>query len=54
MKFTDRELELKWWNRRSTQERTELAKQSKLVVEGRNHNTLTGREIEWIWRKQPK
>jgi len=49
----DRELALRWWNRKSTQEKTELAKQAKIPVKGRYHNTLTGNEIEWIWRNQP-
>lgn len=53
MELTDRELALRWWNRKSTQERTELAKQAKFTVENRDYNTLTGNEIEWIWRNQP-
>jgi len=51
--LTDRELALRWWNRKSIQERTELAKQAKFTVENRDYNTLTGNEIEWIWRNQP-
>lgn len=53
MELTDRELALRWWNRKSIQERTELAKQAKIPVENRDYNTLTGNEIEWIWRNQP-
>lgn len=53
MELTDRELALRWWKRKSTQEKTELAKQARVSVENRNFNTLTGNEIEWIWRNQP-
>jgi hypothetical protein len=53
MELTDRELALRWWNRKNIQERTELAKQAKFPVEGIDYNTLTGNEIEWIWRNQP-
>jgi hypothetical protein len=53
MELTDRELALRWWNRKSIQERTELAKLAKLEIEDRNFKTLTGNEIEWIWRNQP-
>jgi hypothetical protein len=51
MELTDRELALRWWNRKSTQEKTELAK--KATFPERDFSTLTGREIEWIWRNQP-
>jgi hypothetical protein len=51
MELTDRELAIRWWNRKSTQEKTELAK--KATFPERNFTTLTGREIEWIWRNQP-
>ena len=52
MELTDRELALRWWNRKSIQERTELAKQAKFPVENREHNTLTYCEIEWFWRRR--
>jgi len=50
MELTDRELALRWWNRKSTQEKTELAK--KATFPERDLRTLTGNEIEWIWRNQ--
>jgi len=53
MELTDRELALRWWNRKPIQEKTELAKQAKFSIENRDYNTLTGSEIEWIWRNQP-
>jgi hypothetical protein len=53
MELTDRELSLKWWNRKSIQEIIELAKQAKFQIENRDIKTLTGNEIEWIWRNQP-
>lgn len=52
MKVTDRELALRWWNKKSIQEKNELAKQAKFQIENRNFKTLTGNEIEWIWRNQ--
>jgi hypothetical protein len=53
MELTDRELALRWWNRKTIQERTEFAKQAKFQVEGSDFKTLTGSEIDWIWRDQP-
>ena len=53
MELTNRKLALRWWDRKSIQERTELAKQAKFPVENRDYNTLTGNEIEWILRNQP-
>jgi hypothetical protein len=53
MELTDRELALRWWNRKSIQERTEIAKKANFKLENRDLQTLRGREIEWIWRNQP-
>ena len=52
MDLTDRELALRWWNRKSIQEKIEVAKQTKISIENRDFNTLTGNEIEWVWRNQ--
>lgn len=51
MELTDRELALRWWRRKSTKEKIELAKQAKFPRD--NFNSLTGNEIEWIWLNQP-
>jgi len=53
MDLTDRELSLRWWNRKTIQEKIELARQAKFTVKVRDYNTLTDNEIEWIWRNQP-
>lgn len=53
MELTDRELSLRWWNRKCIKEKNEFAKQTKFPIENRDYNTLTGDEIEWIWRNQP-
>ncbi len=53
MGFTDRELALNWWERKSIQEKSELVKQAKIQIENRRYNSLTGNEIEWIWKNQP-
>ena len=53
MELTDRELALRWWHRKSIQERIELAKQANFPIEYIDYDTLTGNEIEWIWRNQP-
>lgn len=53
MELTDRELALRWWNRKSIQEKDEVAKQAKFATENRDYTRLTGNEIEWIWRNQP-
>lgn len=54
MELTDRELALRWWNKKSTTEKIELAKKVtlKATFPERDFTTLTGREIEWIWRNQ--
>lgn len=52
MELTDIELALRWWNRKSIQEKIEIAEQVKFQIEGRDHNTLTGMEIEWIWKNK--
>lgn len=51
MELTDRELAIRWWNRKTATEKIELAKQSKFPWD--NIESLTGNEIEWIWRNQP-
>ncbi len=53
MEHTDRELALRWWSRKPTQEKIELTKQVKISIKNRDFKTLTGNEIEWIWRNQP-
>lgn len=53
MEHTDRGLALRWWERKTIEERKELAKLAKLQFEHRDFRTLTGSEIEWIWRNQP-
>lgn len=51
MELSDRELALRWWKRKTTEEKIEFAE--KATFPSRNAETLTGREIEWIWRNQP-
>lgn len=51
MELTDRELAIRWWIRKSTIEKLELAKQAKFPRD--NFETLTENEMEWIWRNQP-
>ena len=51
MELTDRELAIRWWGRRTTEEKQELVKQAQIPRE--NIDSFTGREIEWIWRNQP-
>jgi len=51
MELKDRELAIRWWNRKTTEEKKELIKRAKFSRD--NFNTLTGNEIEWIWRNQP-
>ena len=51
MELKYRELAIRWWNRKSTQEKTELAKKAKFPK--RDFSALTGLEIEWIWKNQP-
>lgn len=50
MKYSDRELALRWWDGKSSEQKTKLAKTA--TFPERNYKTLTGREIEWIWRNQ--
>lgn len=51
MELTDRELSLRWWNRKSINEKIELAK--KATFPEIYFSGLTDREIEWIWKNQP-
>ena len=51
MDLTDRELAIRWWSRKSITEKKEFAKRSRFPRE--NFESLTGNEIEWIWRNQP-
>lgn len=53
MELTDRELAMRWWNRKSDEEKTEALKSVGDALLQRDPNTLTGREIEWVWRNQP-
>ena len=50
MELKDRELAIRWWKRRTLAEQVLLLEQAGLH---RRLESLTGREIEWIWRKQP-
>ncbi len=50
MELTDRELAVRWWNRKTTTEKIEELKKSGLIREG--VNALTESEKEWIWRNQ--
>jgi hypothetical protein len=52
MELSDRELAFRWWNRKTNDEKTELAKQAKIIVDDRDFDTLTGNEIEYIWKNQ--
>ena len=49
MELNDRDLALRWWGRRTTQEKIILTnnKFSKIQL-----SQLTGLEIEIVWRKQ--
>lgn len=47
MELSDRELALRWWKRKSLKEKDEFCSEI-----SRKPETLTGREIEWIWRNQ--
>lgn len=53
-KKSDRELALEWWKRLSNPEKEELCNSSSAELTGhpRHFLTLTGREVEIIWRKQ--
>jgi hypothetical protein len=53
MELTDRELALRWWKRKTIEEKNELAKQAKFSLENRNVQKLTDNDIDWIWRNQP-
>lgn len=50
MELTDRELAVRWWNRKSTIEKVEELKKAGLKRE--NVNKLSESEMEWIWRNQ--
>lgn len=52
MELTDRELSIRWWGRRTHKEKMELTKELKIIRT--NLDSLTGSEIEWVWRKQQK
>ena len=41
MELTDRELSMRWWNRKSDEEKTELAMKAKIIVDNRDFDTLT-------------
>lgn len=51
--LTDRELAMRWWNRKSDIEKTQVLKLVDNDLLQRNPNSLTGSEIEWVWRNQP-
>ena len=50
MELTDRELAVRWWNRKSTTEKVEELKKSGLKRE--DVNKLSESEMEWVWRNQ--
>ncbi len=50
MELTDRELAVRWWNRKSTIEKVEELKKAGLKRE--DVNKLSESEMEWIWRNQ--
>ena len=52
MELTDRELAIRWWDRRTSEEKLELTKE--LKIPRTNLDSLTGSEIEYVWRKQQK
>ena len=52
MELRDRELAFRWWSRRTTEEKEEIMKQLKIPCE--DITSITGSEIEWIWRTQQK
>lgn len=50
MTMSNRELAIKWWNGKTTEEKIELEKKVKYPRD--NYKSLTGREIEDIWRNE--
>lgn len=50
MELTDRELAIRWWTRKSNTEKWELLYSLNIYRE--RISSLTGFEIENIWRKQ--
>jgi hypothetical protein len=50
MELTDRELAVRWSNRKSTIEKVEELKKAGLKKE--DVNKLSESEMEWIWRNQ--
>jgi hypothetical protein len=51
MELTDRELAVRWWNRKSTIEKVEELKKAGLKEE--DIKKVNESEMEWIWRNQP-
>jgi len=51
MELTDSELAIRWWKRKSSEEKVELLKLVK--IQNYNFDSLTNNQIEWIWRNQP-
>lgn len=49
MELTDRELAVRWFNRKSTSEKEQEIKKAGLAIKIEN---LTDSDKEWIWRKQ--
>lgn len=50
MELTDRELAIRWFNQKTDAEKAKLAMEAKFPRP--NYSTLTGSEIEYIWRNQ--
>ncbi len=51
---TQRELAMSWWNNLSSLRKTVICDtNTNLVGAVRRHETLTGREIEMVYKKQP-
>lgn len=51
MYLTDRELAMRWWERKTDDEKIKLSKEAKYPRS--NFTSFTGNEIEYIWRNQP-
>jgi hypothetical protein len=49
MELTDRELAVRWFDRKSTTEKEQEIKKAGLPIKIEN---LTDSDKEWIWRKQ--
>ena len=49
MELTDRELAVRWFDRKSTNEKIEEIKKAGLTLKVEQ---VTDRDKEWIWRKQ--